>query len=93
MSFGDYIQGVADLTGMTPRQIERKLHEINLISGELMRHCITSASGGNRGVCYQILDFMRIVHNGFKALPNAFLYSSKIEVMEASLKKVEQGSL
>jgi len=72
INFGDYIQGVADLTG------------------ELMRYCITSASSGNRDMCYQILDFMRIVHNGFKALPNAFLYSSKIEVMEASLKKVEQ---
>eukprot|EP00026_Physarum_polycephalum_P014945 Phypoly_transcript_15516.p1 GENE.Phypoly_transcript_15516~~Phypoly_transcript_15516.p1 ORF type:complete len:283 (+),score=36.69 Phypoly_transcript_15516:60-851(+) len=70
--FGDYIQGVADLTG------------------ELMRYCITSASSGNSTTCYQILDFMRIVYNGFKALPNAFLYSSKIEVMEASLKKVEQ---
>jgi hypothetical protein len=66
-------------------------HNVNLIIGELMRYCTTSATSGNRAICYQILDFMRIVHNGFKALPNAFLYSAKIEVMEASLKKVEQG--
>jgi len=71
LSFGDYIQGVADLTG------------------ELMRFCITSASSGNRDICYKILDFMQPAYLGFKALPIAFLYSNKIEVMAASLQKVE----
>jgi len=60
------------------------------LTGELMRLCVTSASGGNREVCYKIVDFMRIVYRGFNALPNFFLFEKKIEVMATSLQKVEQ---
>lgn len=57
-----------------------------------MRVCVTSATSGNREICFKILDFMRSAKTGFKALPNAFLYSNKIDVLEQSLQKVEQGT-
>jgi len=59
------------------------------LTGELMRYCTNSVGYGDVSSCFHVLDFMRAVYLGFEGLPNAFLYKSKIEVMETSVKKVE----
>jgi len=60
------------------------------LTGEVMRQAVNSAGAGNARMCFQLLQFLQEIHDGFVALPNGHReISRKLLTLQSSLRKVE----
>merc|ERR1712029_381326 len=60
------------------------------LTGEVMRQAVNSAGAGNARMCFNLLNFLQEIHDGFVALPDSHReVPRKLGVLQSSLRKVE----